>query len=85
MKERQEHLLHEKTRSIWPYLLENKALFENPLYNRETRNHVLIPTPSVLKLVFWSRLYAKYDPRTSDDQLLHWAVQKKKQMNDTTL
>ena len=59
MKERIEHGLQDKTRSIWPHLLENKPLYENPLYNKETRNHVIIPTPSVLKLVFWSRLYAK--------------------------
>ena len=85
LKEREANGLPEKTRSLWPYLIQNQAIYENPFYNKATENHICIPNPSILKLVFWSRLHAKYDPRTTEDQLVKWGQQKKKQMSQTTM
>ena len=62
-KEREDKKLPEKTESIWPYILTNSESFINGHYTKSTIDDVIIPSPSIIKMAFWSRLYAKWDPR----------------------
>ena len=51
------------TDSIWQHIMQNSGEYENGFFNDATKNDVLIPCPSIIKMVFWSQLYAKSDPR----------------------
>ena len=62
-QEREDKKLAEKTESIWPFILTNSESFINGHYTKSTIDDVIIPSPSIIKMAFWSRLYAKWDPR----------------------
>ena len=62
-KLRQDAKMSEKSNSLWGYITENKKHFVNGFYSKTTVHDVLIPSPSITKMAFWSRLYAKWDPR----------------------
>uniref|UniRef100_A0A4W4EQL4 Myotubularin related protein 8 n=1 Tax=Electrophorus electricus TaxID=8005 RepID=A0A4W4EQL4_ELEEL len=60
-REQQEMRLRERTFSLWPYLLQNQAEFQNPLYKRATHNTVLRPSTLPLHFKFWCGMYNRYD------------------------
>ncbi|KJH42515.1 phosphoglycerate mutase family protein [Dictyocaulus viviparus] len=50
------------TVSLWTYVLENKALFLNPLYNKGDQRTVLSMNSSMRVLRVWTEYYARYNP-----------------------
>ena len=84
-KERINSKVAEQSESIWNYIMSHESEFENGFFNKSTGNDVIIPSPSIQKLIFWSRLYAKWDPRTSTNPHYAHARQLRKQMENTKL
>ncbi|PIO77836.1 hypothetical protein TELCIR_00015 [Teladorsagia circumcincta] len=50
------------TVSLWTYVLENKKLFLNPLYNKGDQRTVLSMSSSMRVLRVWTEYYARYNP-----------------------
>merc|ERR1711892_16561 len=67
LKHRDEAKVADKSESIWTYISEHKHHFVSGFYSKATCDDVLIPSPSITKIAFWSRLYAKWDPRTPEN------------------
>uniref|UniRef100_A0A8C9TTH7 Myotubularin related protein 8 n=1 Tax=Scleropages formosus TaxID=113540 RepID=A0A8C9TTH7_SCLFO len=80
-KERVEMKLQEHTYSLWPFLLERKQEFLNPLYKSSINNEVLKPNTLPFNFKLWCGMYNRFDkgmhPRQSVlDCLLGLSQQK---------
>ncbi|XP_067903498.1 myotubularin-related protein 8 [Heterodontus francisci] len=69
-KERQELKLQEKTRSLWPFLLEKQYLYQNPLYKPSAVNIVLKPNTAPFNFKFWCGMYNRFDRGMQPRQLV---------------
>ncbi|XP_036380158.1 myotubularin-related protein 8 [Megalops cyprinoides] len=83
-KERVELKLEERTYSVWPFLLEKREQFVNPLYKGTSRFGVLRPNTLPFNFKFWCAMYNRFDkgmhPKQSIlDHLLTLSCQKAKE------
>ncbi|XP_029458420.1 myotubularin-related protein 6 isoform X2 [Rhinatrema bivittatum] len=75
-KDREELKLREKTYSLWPYLLNDKKKYLNPLYDAtfSQRFTVLEPNTVPFNFKFWGHMYHQFDqsmhPRQSVSDLI---------------
>ncbi|XP_064206440.1 myotubularin-related protein 8 [Anguilla rostrata] len=60
-KERVELRLEERTYSVWPYLLEKKEEFINPLYKGLLKIAMLRPNTLPFNFKFWCTMYNRFD------------------------
>ncbi|KAG9338899.1 hypothetical protein JZ751_024289 [Albula glossodonta] len=60
-KERVEMKLVERTYSVWPFLLEKKEQFTNPLYKGILKIGVLRPNTLPFNFKFWCAMYNRFD------------------------
>ncbi|XP_069323525.1 phosphatidylinositol-3,5-bisphosphate 3-phosphatase MTMR6 [Eulemur rufifrons] len=61
-KEREELKLKEKTYSLWPFLLEDRKKYLNPLYSfKSQRFTVLEPNTVSFNFKFWRNMYHQFD------------------------
>uniref|UniRef100_A0A6I8N4K7 Myotubularin phosphatase domain-containing protein n=1 Tax=Ornithorhynchus anatinus TaxID=9258 RepID=A0A6I8N4K7_ORNAN len=88
-KEREELKIYEKTHSLWPFLLEKKQEFRNPLYKGFTAYGTLQPNTFPFSFQFWCGMYNRFDkgmhPKQSAlDHLLNCLRQKTELEENTT-
>lgn len=61
-KEREELKLKEKTYSLWPFLLDDKKKYLNPLYSSKSQKlTVLEPNTVSFNFKFWRNMYHQFD------------------------
>ncbi|XP_036596270.1 myotubularin-related protein 8 [Trichosurus vulpecula] len=88
-KEREELKIFERTHSLWPFLLQKKTEFRNPLYKGITAYGVLHPNTLPFSFQFWCGMYHRFDkgmhPKQSMlDYLLHLLNRQVKMEQDRT-
>ncbi|XP_027732727.1 myotubularin-related protein 8-like isoform X2 [Vombatus ursinus] len=88
-KEREELKIFERTHSLWPFLLQKKTEFRNPLYKGITAYGVLHPNTLPFSFQFWCGMYHRFDkgmhPKQSMlDCLLHLLNRQVKMKEDMT-
>ncbi|XP_076066338.1 phosphatidylinositol-3-phosphate phosphatase isoform X2 [Oratosquilla oratoria] len=69
--ERMERDVKTKTQSLWSLVLSNVSDVENPLYNPNTRHHVLFPIASLRHLRLWDKYYCRWNPSTRHQEPVH--------------
>ncbi|KAM4819097.1 phosphatidylinositol-3,5-bisphosphate 3-phosphatase MTMR8 isoform 2-T2 [Thomomys bottae] len=60
-KEREELRVLDKTHSVWPFLIQKKADFRNPLYKGKAIYRVLNPSVLPYNIQFWCGMYNRFD------------------------
>ncbi|MBN3281092.1 MTMR8 protein, partial [Polyodon spathula] len=60
-KEREDLKLHERTYSVWPFLLEKKMQYLNPVYRGSSAFGVLQPNTLPFNFKFWCAMYNRFD------------------------
>ncbi|KAJ7310566.1 hypothetical protein JRQ81_007513 [Phrynocephalus forsythii] len=60
-KDREDLKIFEKTHSLWPFLLQKKAEFRNPLYKGFTAYQELWPNTLPFSFQFWCGMYNRFD------------------------
>ncbi|XP_025894759.1 myotubularin-related protein 8 [Nothoprocta perdicaria] len=60
-KEREDLKIFEKTHSLWPFLLQKKQDFRNPLYRGFTAYKDLQPNTLPFSFQFWCGMYNRFD------------------------
>ncbi|XP_044283209.1 myotubularin-related protein 8 isoform X2 [Varanus komodoensis] len=60
-KEREDLKIFEKTHSLWPFLLQKKQEFRNPLYKGFTAYKELQPNTLPFSFQFWCGMYNRFD------------------------
>ncbi|XP_062039563.1 myotubularin-related protein 8 isoform X1 [Lepus europaeus] len=60
-KDREDLRVHEKTHSVWPFLVQRKPDFKNPLYKGFTMYGVLNPSTVPYNIQFWCGMYNRFD------------------------
>ncbi|KAM9576872.1 LOW QUALITY PROTEIN: phosphatidylinositol-3,5-bisphosphate 3-phosphatase MTMR8 [Trichechus inunguis] len=60
-KNREELSVYEKTHSMWPFLVQRKPDFRNPLYKGFTLYGVLNPSTTSYNIQFWCGMYNCFD------------------------
>ncbi|XP_044538828.1 myotubularin-related protein 8 [Gracilinanus agilis] len=88
-KEREELKIFERTHSLWPFLLQKKTEFRNPLYKGSAAYGVLYPNTLPFSFQFWCGMYHRFDkgmhPKQSMlDHLLHLMNRQVKMEEDMT-
>uniref|UniRef100_A0A915JYV0 phosphatidylinositol-3,5-bisphosphate 3-phosphatase n=1 Tax=Romanomermis culicivorax TaxID=13658 RepID=A0A915JYV0_ROMCU len=66
--QRNKEQVREKTPSLWSFINCNAEYYLNPLYNRFTANHVLIPCCSIRRIKFWKEYYLRWNPAENSFQ-----------------
>ncbi|XP_073217167.1 phosphatidylinositol-3,5-bisphosphate 3-phosphatase MTMR8 isoform X3 [Lepidochelys kempii] len=88
-REREALKIFEKTHSLWPFLLQKKQEFRNPLYKGFTAYKELKPNTLPFSFQFWCGMYNRFDkgmhPKQSVlDHLLNCMSQKIKLEDNAT-
>ncbi|XP_023380790.1 myotubularin-related protein 8 isoform X5 [Pteropus vampyrus] len=60
-KDREDLRVYEKTHSLWPFLVQRKPDFRNPLYKGFTMYGVLSPSTVPYNIQFWCGMYNRFD------------------------
>ncbi|KAK6480243.1 myotubularin-related protein 8-like [Huso huso] len=60
-KEREDIKLHERTYSVWPFLLEKTMQYLNPVYKGSSAFGVLQPNTLPFNFKFWCAMYNRFD------------------------
>ncbi|XP_045393906.1 myotubularin-related protein 8 isoform X2 [Lemur catta] len=60
-KDREDLRVYEKTHSVWPFLVQRKPDFRNPLYKGFTVYGVLNPSTVPYNIQFWCGMYNRFD------------------------
>ncbi|XP_065394616.1 phosphatidylinositol-3,5-bisphosphate 3-phosphatase MTMR8 isoform X10 [Macaca fascicularis] len=60
-KDREDLRVYEKTHSVWPFLVQRKPDFRNPLYKGFTMYGVLNPSTVPYNIKFWCGMYNRFD------------------------
>ncbi|XP_026307730.1 myotubularin-related protein 8 isoform X5 [Piliocolobus tephrosceles] len=60
-KDREDLRVYEKTHSVWPFLVQRKPDFRNPLYKGFTMYGVLNPSTVPYNIQFWCGMYNRFD------------------------
>nr|XP_024646997.1 myotubularin-related protein 8 isoform X5 [Macaca nemestrina] len=60
-KDREDLRVCEKTHSVWPFLVQRKPDFRNPLYKGFTMYGVLNPSTVPYNIKFWCGMYNRFD------------------------
>ncbi|RXM91458.1 Myotubularin-related protein 8, partial [Acipenser ruthenus] len=60
-KEREDLKLHERTYSVWPFLLEKTMQYLNPVYRGSSAFGVLQPNTLPFNFKFWCAMYNRFD------------------------
>nr|XP_034354948.1 myotubularin-related protein 6 isoform X2 [Arvicanthis niloticus] len=86
-KEREELRLKEKTYSLWPFLLDDKKKYLNPLYSSKSqRLTVLEPNTASFNFKFWRNMYHQFDrtlhPRQSVLNIIMNMNEQNKQLEE---
>lgn len=86
-KEREELKLKEKTYSLWPFLLDDKQKYLNPLYSSKSeRLTVLEPNTVSFNFKFWRNMYHQFDwtlhPRQSVLNIIMNMNEQNKQLEE---
>ncbi|EDL36118.1 myotubularin-related protein 6 isoform 1 [Mus musculus] len=86
-KEREELRLKEKTYSLWPFLLDDKKKYLNPLYSSKSqRLTVLEPNTASFNFKFWRNMYHQFDrtlhPRQSVLSIIMNMNEQSKQLEE---
>lgn len=86
-KEREELRLKEKTYSLWPFLLDDKKKYLNPLYSSKSqRLTVLEPNTASFNFKFWRNMYHQFDrtlhPRQSVLSIIMNMNEQNKQLEE---
>ncbi|XP_013846002.1 myotubularin-related protein 8 isoform X2 [Sus scrofa] len=79
-KDREDMRIYEKTHSLWPFLVQRKPDFRNPLYKGFTVYGVLNPSTVPYNIQFWCGMYNRFDKGLQPKQsMLESLLQIKKQ------
>ncbi|KAB1267809.1 Myotubularin-related protein 6 [Camelus dromedarius] len=86
-KEREELKLKEKTYSLWPFLLEDRVKYLNPLYQPQAQEFaVLEPNTVSFNFKFWRNMYHQFDrtlhPRQSVFNIIANMNEQNKQLEN---
>ncbi|XP_008823214.1 myotubularin-related protein 6 isoform X2 [Nannospalax galili] len=86
-KEREELKLKEKTYSLWPFLLDDRKKYLNPLYNSKSQRFtVLEPNTISFNFKFWRNMYHQFDrtlhPRQSVLNIIMNMDEQNKQLEE---
>ncbi|ERE87303.1 myotubularin-related protein 6 isoform X2 [Cricetulus griseus] len=86
-KEREELKLKEKTYSLWPFLLDDKQKYLNPLYSSKSESlTVLEPNTVSFNFKFWRNMYHQFDrtlhPRQSVLNIIMNMNEQNKQLEE---
>ncbi|XP_005355464.1 myotubularin-related protein 6 [Microtus ochrogaster] len=86
-KEREELKLKEKTYSLWPFLLDDRQKYLNPLYSSKSeRLTVLEPNTVSFNFKFWRNMYHQFDrtlhPRQSVLNIIMNMNEQNKQLEE---
>ncbi|XP_050749590.1 myotubularin-related protein 6 isoform X5 [Gymnogyps californianus] len=87
-KEREELKLKEKTYSLWPFLLDEKKKYQNPLYNPDFSPELTLLEPNTVSFnfKFWRNMYHQFDrsmhPRQSVFNLIMNMSEQNKQLEE---
>ncbi|XP_052047234.1 myotubularin-related protein 6 isoform X2 [Apodemus sylvaticus] len=86
-KEREELRLKERTYSLWPFLLDDKKKYLNPLYSSKSqRLTVLEPNTASFNFKFWRNMYHQFDrtlhPRQSVLNIIMNMNEQNKQLEE---
>ncbi|KAF6120449.1 myotubularin related protein 6 [Phyllostomus discolor] len=84
-KEREELKLKEKTHSLWPFLLDDREKYSNPLYSSSSQRFaVLEPNTVSFNFKFWRSMYHQFDrtlhPRESVCNIITKMNEQNKQL-----
>ncbi|XP_027389509.1 phosphatidylinositol-3,5-bisphosphate 3-phosphatase MTMR8 isoform X2 [Bos indicus] len=72
--------IYEKTHSVWPFLVQRKPDFRNPLYKGFTMYGVLNPSTVPYNIQFWCGMYNRFDKGLQPKQsMLESLLEIKKQ------
>ncbi|KAG6934389.1 myotubularin related protein 8 [Chelydra serpentina] len=88
-REREALKIFEKTHSLWPFLLQKKQEFRNPLYKGFTAYKALKPNTLPFSFQFWCGMYNRFDKGMHPkqcvlDHLLNCMSQKMKLEDNAT-
>ncbi|KAF4027148.1 hypothetical protein G4228_019234, partial [Cervus hanglu yarkandensis] len=79
-KDRDDLRIYEKTHSVWPFLVQRKPDFRNPLYKGFTVYGVLNPSTVPYNIQFWCGMYNRFDKGLQPKQsMLESLLEIKKQ------
>ncbi|XP_073920198.1 phosphatidylinositol-3,5-bisphosphate 3-phosphatase MTMR8 isoform X2 [Castor canadensis] len=79
-KDREDLRVYEKTHSVWPFLVQRKPDFRNPLYKGFTTYRVLNPSTVPYNIQFWCGMYNRFDKGLQPKQnMLESLLEIKKQ------
>ncbi|XP_047392813.1 myotubularin-related protein 8 isoform X3 [Sciurus carolinensis] len=79
-KDREDLRVYEKTHSVWPFLVQRKPDFRNPLYKGFTVYGVLNPSTVPYNIQFWCGMYNRFDKGLQPKQsMLESLLEIKKQ------
>ncbi|XP_063577178.1 myotubularin-related protein 8 isoform X3 [Pongo abelii] len=79
-KDREDLRVYEKTHSVWPFLVQRKPDFRNPLYKGFTMYGVLSPSTVPYNIQFWCGMYNRFDKGLQPKQsMLESLLEIKKQ------
>ncbi|XP_061266301.1 myotubularin-related protein 8 isoform X1 [Bos javanicus] len=79
-KDRDDLRIYEKTHSVWPFLVQRKPDFRNPLYKGFTMYGVLNPSTVPYNIQFWCGMYNRFDKGLQPKQsMLESLLEIKKQ------
>ncbi|XP_011802796.1 PREDICTED: myotubularin-related protein 8 [Colobus angolensis palliatus] len=79
-KDREDLRVYEKTHSVWPFLVQRKPDFRNPLYKGFTMYGVLNPSTVPYNIQFWCGMYNRFDKGLQPQQsILENLLEIKKQ------
>ncbi|XP_063516043.1 myotubularin-related protein 8 isoform X5 [Pongo pygmaeus] len=79
-KDREDLRVYEKTHSVWPFLVQRKPDFRNPLYKGFTMYGVLNPSTVPYNIQFWCGMYNRFDKGLQPKQsMLESLLEIKKQ------
>ncbi|XP_058906969.1 myotubularin-related protein 8 isoform X1 [Kogia breviceps] len=79
-KDREYLRIYEKTHSVWPFLVQRKPDFRNPLYKGFTVYGVLNPSTVPYNIQFWCGMYNRFDKGLQPKQsMLESLLEIKKQ------
>ncbi|XP_031218752.1 myotubularin-related protein 6 isoform X2 [Mastomys coucha] len=86
-KEREELRLKEKTYSLWPFLLDDKKKYLNPLYSSKSQRLIVLePNTASFNFKFWRNMYHQFDrtlhPRQSVLNIIMNMNEQNKQLEE---
>ena len=71
-KERKEHKVSSKTRSLWSFTNSRRNLFLNPMYYSDLESKLtLFPVASIRYMKFWKSYYCRWNPRMRPQDSVH--------------